>query len=164
MKREWTERIESGGQISGHAGRRSVWPARYVDELILRQRATSSPKDGTLDEVLHAMQDANCNAVTLADTGDVVERLTYDTRGKVSFRNGSNLAIRGNGHYANSAHAWEYLYTGRRLDRESGLMYYRKRCYQKVFGRFVPRDPIGYDVTIAGEGRCCCPCPVRRSR
>jgi len=41
LKREWKERIESGGQISGHADCRSVWPAPYVDELIVRQRDTS---------------------------------------------------------------------------------------------------------------------------
>ncbi|HBO43848.1 MAG TPA: hypothetical protein DD670_07950, partial [Planctomycetaceae bacterium] len=46
------ERVESGGQVSGHADCRYVWGTRYVDELILRQRDTSSPKDGTLDEVL----------------------------------------------------------------------------------------------------------------
>ncbi|NLE38824.1 MAG: RHS repeat-associated core domain-containing protein, partial [Pirellulaceae bacterium] len=46
----------------------------------------------------------------------------------------------------NSDYDWEYLYTGRRLDRESGLMYYRNRYYHTVFGRFVTRDPIGYEA------------------
>ena len=50
-----------------------------MDELILRQRDTSDPKDGTLDETLYAMQDANFNVVALADSnGDVVERFVDD--------------------------------------------------------------------------------------
>jgi RHS repeat-associated protein len=37
-----------------------------------------------------------------------------------------------------------YTYTGRRLDFESGLYYYRNRYYHAQMGRFVSRDPIGY--------------------
>ncbi|MBN2218291.1 MAG: hypothetical protein JW719_13025, partial [Pirellulales bacterium] len=49
------------------------------------------------------------------------------------------------GLYTDSAYAWEFLYTARRLDRESGLMYYRHRYYDTGMGRFVSRDPIGYE-------------------
>ena len=38
----------------------------------------------------------------------------------------------------------DYLYTGRRLDEETGLHYYRNRHYDARLGRFVSRDPIGY--------------------
>ena len=37
-----------------------------------------------------------------------------------------------------------YLFTGRRLDEETGLYYYRARYYNKAQGRFISRDPIGY--------------------
>lgn len=37
-----------------------------------------------------------------------------------------------------------YVFTGRRLDAESGLMQYRNRYYDAVLGRFVSRDPLGY--------------------
>src|SRR5690606_19656964 len=37
-----------------------------------------------------------------------------------------------------------YTYTGRRLDSESGVYYYRYRYYHGQLGRFVARDPIGY--------------------
>ncbi|NLW88088.1 MAG: RHS repeat-associated core domain-containing protein, partial [Planctomycetes bacterium] len=37
-----------------------------------------------------------------------------------------------------------YLFTGRRLDAETGLYYYRARMYDAKLGRFVSRDPIGY--------------------
>ena len=41
----------------------------------------------------------------------------------------------------------DYLYTGRRLDEETGLLYYRMRYYAAGLGRFFGRDPIGYNVT-----------------
>jgi len=37
-----------------------------------------------------------------------------------------------------------YFFTGRRLDAETGLYYYRARYYSKVLGRFLQTDPIGY--------------------
>ena len=36
------------------------------------------------------------------------------------------------------------LYTGRRLDAESGMMQYRHRYYSTGLGRFVSRDPEEY--------------------
>jgi RHS repeat-associated protein len=38
----------------------------------------------------------------------------------------------------------EFLYTGRRLDPETGLYQHRYRYYHPQLGRFVNRDPIGY--------------------
>ena len=38
-----------------------------------------------------------------------------------------------------------YTFTGRRLDDETGLFYYRNRYYHAQLGRFVTRDPIGYE-------------------
>ena len=35
-------------------------------------------------------------------------------------------------------------FTGRRLDDETGLFYYRNRYYHAQLGRFVTRDPTGY--------------------
>ena len=57
-----------------------VWGLRYIDDLILRDRDTTG--NGTLDERLYAMQDANWNVVALADSnGDVVERYLYSAYG-----------------------------------------------------------------------------------
>ncbi|MFO0697903.1 MAG: RHS repeat-associated core domain-containing protein [Nitrospira sp.] len=36
-----------------------------------------------------------------------------------------------------------YTYTGRELDSESGLYYYRARYYDATTGRFLQKDPIG---------------------
>jgi RHS repeat-associated protein len=39
----------------------------------------------------------------------------------------------------------EFLYTGRRRDPETGLQLNRNRYYHQQLGRWVNRDPIGYE-------------------
>jgi RHS repeat-associated protein len=38
-----------------------------------------------------------------------------------------------------------YAYTGREWDKETGLYYYRARYYDPMEGRFISKDPIGFD-------------------
>ena len=38
-----------------------------------------------------------------------------------------------------------YTYTGREFDAENGLMYYRARYYDPSSGRFIQKDPIGFE-------------------
>ena len=45
---------------------------------------------------------------------------------------------------SSSTIANEYLYTGRRLDPETGLQLNRNRFYASHLGRWVNRDPINY--------------------
>jgi hypothetical protein len=55
----------------------------YVDALILRDRDTDG--DGTLDERLWVVQDANYNVTALLDnSGNVVERYVYDPFGQAT--------------------------------------------------------------------------------
>jgi RHS repeat-associated protein len=42
----------------------------------------------------------------------------------------------------------DYAYTGREWDKETGLYYYRARYYDPMEGRFVSKDPIGFDGGI----------------
>jgi RHS repeat-associated protein len=58
-------------------------------------------------------------------------------------------ADRGNA-YGNGAPATggAFKYTGRRLDPETGLYYYRARFYSANLGRFLQTDPIGYEDGI----------------
>jgi RHS repeat-associated protein len=60
-------------------------------------------------------------------TGNVTSSLTYDSFGTVVGGSGST----------------RYTYTGRELDEETGLIYYRARWYDPQQGRFVSEDPIG---------------------
>jgi RHS repeat-associated protein len=45
---------------------------------------------------------------------------------------------------ASSAVGNPYLYTGRRLDPESGNYHFRSRIYSPDLGRFLQMDPLGY--------------------
>ena len=38
-----------------------------------------------------------------------------------------------------------YTYTGREWDKDAGLYYYRARFYDPEIGRFISKDPIGFD-------------------
>jgi RHS repeat-associated protein len=72
------------------------------------------------------------------NSGNVVERYTYGSYGLPSFFDGLGTPI------SNSLISNNYLFTGRELDTETGLYYYRARYFSPELGRFLSRDPIGY--------------------
>ena len=49
---------------------------------------------------------------------------------------------------ANNTFSNNYTYTGREWDKETGLYYYRARYYDPMEGRFVRKDPIGFEGGI----------------
>jgi RHS repeat-associated protein len=74
----------------------------------------------------------------LSDSGGVVvERYEYDDFGQVTVRDGSGKRITG------SALGNPYLFTGRRLDLETGWYEYRTRYMDPLVGKFTTRDTIG---------------------
>jgi RHS repeat-associated protein len=108
-----------------------VWGLRYIDDLVLREKG---------EEKLYALADANWNAVALSDnSGTILERMKYDAFGKITWLDSAFTAK------ANSAYAWNRTFTGQVLDSETDLMLYRNRFYHTGLGRFIMRDPIGYD-------------------
>lgn len=103
-------------------------------------RDTSVPPNGTLDERLYALQDANWNVTALAGTGGgIVERYLYDAYGTPAVLTGV-FASR-----TASDYDWEYLFTGRQHDLETGLNYHRRRYLHPTCGVFCTRDPLGYE-------------------
>jgi len=72
--------------------------------------------------------------------GSVVERYAYCAYGQVTIADASGSVI------SNSAIANRYTYTGREWDEGLSLYHYRARMYDAVGGRFVSRDPIGFDA------------------
>ncbi len=74
------------------------------------------------------------------DTGTLVERNAYTPYGEVSVLDADFSADADN----KSDISNEHLYTGRRLDPETGLQLNRNRFYASGLGRWVNRDPIGY--------------------
>jgi RHS repeat-associated protein len=87
----------------------------------------------------HANQIYSIAALT-DSTGNVVERYTYDPYGKVQILAADGVTVR-----TASAVGNPWTFTGRRLDGETGLMYYRARMYSTELGRFAGRDPIKYE-------------------
>ena len=78
-------------------------------------------------------------------SGTPVERYSYDVYGQPTVMDGSYnplpLNAWGTPH---SAVGNFYLFTGRQLDEESGIYYYRARYYDPAKGRFIQRDPLDY--------------------
>jgi len=108
-----------------------VWGQRYIDDLVCRDSG------GTR---LYAMQDRQYKMLAIADaSGAVQERYGYTPYG-VTSAYASNYTPR-----SASSYAWTCLYTGREFDLETGLYYFRNRYYNASLGRFVSRDPIGYE-------------------
>jgi RHS repeat-associated protein len=125
-----------------------IWGLRYVDDLILREKAT---------EKLYSIADPNWNVVAICDnTGDIQERYTYNAFGKRNVLNNIFVA------QIESAYNWNRAFTGQVLDNETGLMLYRNRYYHVELGRFVNRDPIGYDAGDENLYRYITNCPLSR--
>jgi RHS repeat-associated protein len=80
--------------------------------------------------------------------GNVVERYEYDPYGKMSVLTGSWAA---NGTVP-TVPGQVYGFTGRQVDPETGLMYYRHRYYQPGHGRFLTQDPVGLWVDARAIG------------
>jgi len=70
---------------------------------------------------------------------DALERCVYSPYGVFTIYDATWSNIR-----SDSSYDIEYPYTGRRLDEETGLYYYRHRQLSPQLGRFLSRDPVGY--------------------
>jgi RHS repeat-associated protein len=152
----------NGPTTSDRTLREYVWGLLYIDEILERDR-DRDPPNGTLDEKLFYIQDANWNVVTLcSETGAVVERSVYDPYGLPEFRdiNWANPS-------QYSAKYNEVLFTGRSWRGALSYTYdYRHREYSPYLGRFLQRDPIGIWGDPANEGNGYAYCggsPVVRS-
>ncbi len=87
--------------------------------------------------------DALYNVTSMVDeaTDSAVERYAYSPYGEATVLDASFTAVSGN----SSDFDNELLYTGRRIDPATGLQLNRNRFYHQQLGRWVSRDPIGYD-------------------
>ena len=80
------------------------------------------------------------SAVAISDeAGNIIEKYEYSVYGDVRIvakENGQTREV--------SIIDNPYYFTGRHLDAETGLYYYRARYYSPTLGRFIQTDPIGY--------------------
>jgi RHS repeat-associated protein len=131
-ERHWTEDPDIAAAVA-----RYVWSPVYVNALILRDRDTDG--NGSLEERLWAVQDANWNVVALVDSsGDVVERYAYTPYGQAFIMNGAYVEMTGGGV------DWRYLFQGGRLDPLTGATQFGARDYDPALGRWRTLDPIGF--------------------
>jgi RHS repeat-associated protein len=118
-----------------------AWGARYVDDLVLRDRDAAGT--GSLSERIYALQDSNWNVTAVVDLlGNIVERYVYSGYGMPLFLT-SEYAVQ-----SASTVAWETLYGAYRWDAESALYYVRRRSYAPNLGAWVQRDPLGFTAGV----------------
>jgi RHS repeat-associated protein len=89
--------------------------------------------DETATDVLWSLTDHQGTVKDIVDNnGALVNHVSYDSFGNVrSQTNPTEL---------------RFAYTGRELDSESGLYYYRARYYDSAVGKFISEDPIGFNA------------------
>ncbi|MDR1492866.1 MAG: RHS repeat-associated core domain-containing protein [Planctomycetaceae bacterium] len=110
---------------------RYIWGLRYIDDLVMY-------RNGSTD--YYSVADPNWNVVALINTSGVVqERYTYSSFGKLNVFDSSFTPK------STSSLGLTRSFTGQVLDAETGLMLYRNRVYHPTLGRFLQRDPIGYE-------------------
>jgi RHS repeat-associated protein len=109
-----------------------AWSVQYVYGIGIDEPIEALRSDGTR-YYYHANSLGSIVALT-AENGDLVESVTYDIYGDPSVTQHNGYAATGN----------SYLFTGRRLDSETGLYWYRARHYNPATGRFLQRDPVGF--------------------
>ena len=101
-----------------------------LDEVVAMTRANglSFFHSNTIGSVVYATN----------TTGLMVEQYRYDPYGKALTLDPDGMRR------DSSAISNPYLFTGQRLDAETGLYHYKFRQYTPVYGRFLQRDPLGY--------------------
>jgi RHS repeat-associated protein len=104
---------------------------RYVYGPGVDERIVMIDEASTGVEPTHHFYHTNHQGSVIAtsdEAGELIDTYTYD-----EFGNSDTLT--GN----------PYRYTGRRLDEETGLYYYRARYYAPAIGKFLQTDPVGYE-------------------
>jgi RHS repeat-associated protein len=126
-----------------------------VENYFIDRNQIAFVTDGSGNETFHYLYGLNVDSVMAQDSpagmvwsladrlgsidtltdkdGNVVDKRSFDSFGRVL--NQTNPLV-----------SFRYGYTGRELDLESGLNYYRARYYDSNVGRFISVDPIGFDA------------------
>lgn len=125
---ETTRYLYDGAEVLMEYDEADNKTARYVygpgiDQPILREDAYGNR------DYYHFDQLGTVVALSGGNIGTLTEQYAYGPFGE-----STDTSATGN----------TYRYTGRRLDEETGLYYYRARYYDPGTGRFLQTDPIGY--------------------
>ncbi len=142
-------RIEKNDVVNGIVTKYYLDGARVIEEQENGSTTTTYVYGDGIDEVLQMQKGAAAyyyhpNSLSSIDalsdsSGNVVEYYRYDAYGEASVYSGGWVYQGSSSTVGNP-----YLFTGRRLDDETGLYYYRARYYSSTLGRFLQHDPLGY--------------------
>ena len=116
--------------------------SQNVDEPVRMERPESPYTNNAYSrQEFYFHRDRLGNIAEITDfEGTVVQSYVYDAFGKVTIydKDGNEIT-------PSSANYLEtpYAFTGRELDPETGLYFYRARYYDPNSGRFISEDPIG---------------------
>jgi RHS repeat-associated protein len=110
--------------------------ASYIDEPVVRKGPTST----STVHFYHRNQQYSITAITTS-TGAIAERYAYTAYGQPTILNTSGTPLSPQTSTLNS----RYSYTGREWDSTLGLHHFRARWMSPSAGRFLGRDPIGYE-------------------
>jgi RHS repeat-associated protein len=124
-------------QNSGGTTQATYVYGNYVDEPLTMDRG---------GQTYYYHQNALFSVAAITDaSGTPVERYSYDAYGAVSVTTGAGVPVPANAWGApHSAIGNPWTFTGRQIDEEAGLYFYRARYYDAAKGRFVQRDPLVY--------------------
>jgi len=113
----------------------------YVDEVLTMDRG---------GQTYYYHQNTMWSPAAVTDSSaSVAERYTYDAYGQVIVLDATYTPVPTNAWGTpHSAIGSPWLFTGRELDEEAGLYFYRARYYDCLKGRFLQRDPAGYDTEL----------------
>jgi RHS repeat-associated protein len=133
-------------QVGSATQARNVWSPVYVNALVLRDQ--SSAHNGTLDQRLYVMQDANWNVTGLVDrSGNVVERYIYSPYGVAT------AWAPDWGGPPTTDYGMPYLFQGGRYDGATGNYIFNARDYRPTTGQWLQRDPLGLAAGDLNIGR-----------
>ncbi len=95
-----------------------------VDQVLVQENANG--------DLLWALADYQGSVRDVIDSqGNLLNHIVYDSFGNVTSQ-------------TNSAVNFRFGYTGRELDSETGLYYYRSRYYDPHSGQFIGQDSLGF--------------------
>jgi RHS repeat-associated protein len=112
-----------------------LWGARHRDDLIRRDRATTTP--GTLTQTRYVLMDYFSPAAITDASGTVTERYAFSAFGL------RNICTPDYTPRTASESAFEFSFQGQFEDIETGWLNYGFRYYIPALGRWPSRDPIG---------------------
>ena len=118
--------------------------SQNVDEPVRMERPESPYTNNAYSrQEFYFHRDRLGNIAEITDfEGTVVQSYVYDAFGKVTiYDKDGNEITPSSSNYLETP----YAFTGRELDAETGLYFYRARYYDPGTGRFLSEDPIEYD-------------------